>query len=334
MRVIIIILFLKPPGSTTINMIKIKNCILCGNSKFKPLYSAYDRMFNLPGEFFVKKCDKCSLVFLDPQPSKETLKKYYPSFNYYSYVKNKKKGFFEMLRTYLIKHYYSPTLLSLLISNLIQKVPAIPDTFVKSGRIIDIGCGAGDTLLLLKDLGWNTFGIEIDKNAIENAKKRGLSNIKLGTYRDLARYPDNYFDAVRLYHVIEHLDDPFLCLSLIKKKLKKNGELIIGTPNIKSLVGTIFKSHWYNLDSPRHLFIFSPVTLKKLVDKEGFINKKIEFGSAGGIAGSIQYLINDIFGKRIDLIHWLPIAIIFYPLEWLLDKFSLGDVFTIRASKK
>lgn len=291
-------------------------------------------MFNLPGNFFVKKCSQCALVVLDPQPGKEVLKKHYPSLNYYSYVKNKKRGFFEILRTYLIKHYYSPTLLSLLISNLIQKVPAIPGTFIENGKIMDLGCGTGDTLLLLRDLGWNTFGIEMDGNAIGNARKRGLENVKLGTYEALAQYPDNYFDVIRLYHVIEHVDNPSLCLNLIKKKLKKGGELIMGTPNAESLVSKLFKSLWYNLDSPRHLFIFSPVTLRKLVEKQGFVAKKIEFGSAGGIVGSIQYFINDIFGKKVDLIHSLPVVLLFYPIEWLLDKFSLGDVFTVRASKK
>lgn len=287
-------------------------------------------MFDLQGEFYVKKCNKCSIVFLDPQPDQDLLKKYYPSKKYYAYNKNKKKGLFEAFREYLVRHYYSPDLFSLFISTFIQNVPAMP-SFVKNGKILDIGCGAGDTLLLLKELGWDTYGIDMDSRAIENAKKRGLTNLELGTYKDLSRYPDNYFDAIRLYHVIEHLDDPSLCLSLIKKKLKNNGELIVGTPNIKSFVGTIFKSRWYNLDSPRHLFLFSPSTLKKLLEKEGFGVKKIEFCSTGGIAGSLQYFFRDILNKKIDLIHKLPVVLLFYPLEWFLNKLRTGDVFVVRT---
>jgi len=314
-------------------MKKIKYCILCGSSKFTFLYKTHDRMFDLPGEFFLKKCSNCSLVFLDPQPSDSEIKKYYPSKNYYAYNKNKKKGLAEVFREYLVRHYYSPNLFSLFISTFVQNVPAMP-LFVRNGKILDIGCGAGDTLLLLKELGWDTYGIDMDSKAIENAEKRGLNNLRFGTYKDLARYPDNYFDAIRLYHVIEHLDDPSLCLSLIKNKLKNNGELIVGTPNIKSLVGIIFKSCWYNLDSPRHLFLFSPSTLKKLVEKEGFIIKKTEFCSAGGIAGSLQYFLRDKLNKKIDLIHKLAVVLLFYPFEWVLDKLYLGDVFTIKASGK
>lgn len=289
-------------------------------------------MFDLPGKFSIKKCIKCSLAFLDPQPSMSELKKYYPSKDYYSYKRNNKKSMVETIREYLINHYYSPNFLSLIISTFIKKIPAIP-SYLKNGKILDIGCGTGDTLVLLKKLGWDVYGIDIDSKAINAGKKRGLNNLKLGTYRDIVEYPDNYFDAIRLYHVIEHLDDPSLCLDLIRKKLKRDGELIIGTPNIESFVSRIFKSRWYNLESPRHLFLFSPPTLRKMVEENGFLVSKIEFCSAGGIAGSLQYLIKDSFSKKIDLVHKFSVVVSIYPIEWLLDKLNLGDVFTIKARK-
>lgn len=314
------------------NMKKIVSCIVCGSSDFKVLYLSKDRMFDLPGEFCVKQCRRCSLSFLDPQPGQELLKKYYPSKRYYSYSKSRKKGLFEILREYLIHHYYSPNVLSLFISTFIQDVPAMP-SYVEGGKILDIGCGVGDTLFLLKNLGWNTYGIDMDKRAIETAKKRGLTNIRLGTYTYLSKYPDNYFDAIRLYHVIEHLDNPSLCLQFIYKKLKKNGELVMGTPNSKSIVSSIFKTYWYNLDSPRHLFIFSPKTLGKLLHKNGFRVQKVNFCSAGGIAGSLQYLVNESNDKKIDLIHNLYGILLLYPFEWLLNKLGNGDVFVVRAAK-
>jgi ubiquinone/menaquinone biosynthesis C-methylase UbiE len=207
-------------------------------------------------------------------------------------------------------------------------------SYVKGGKILDVGCGTGDTLVLLKKLEWDTYGIDMDKNAISIGVKRRLRNLKLGTYKDLAKYPDNYFDAIRLYHVIEHLGDPGLCLRLIRKKLKRKGELIMGTPNMESIVSKLFKSHWYNLDSPRHFFLFSPGTLGQLVEKEGFRIKKIEFCSAGGIAGSLQYYIGDMLDKKIDLIHTFVIVLLFYPVEWILDKLHVGDIFTLKAIKQ
>lgn len=314
---------------TRTNTRKIKFCILCRSSRFEFMFFSKDRMFNLPGKFTVKKCSQCSIVFLDPQPSQETLKKYYPSQKYYSYSRGKSKSLFKLVRDYLIGHYYSPNIFSLFISTFIKNVPAIP-SYVKNGKILDIGCGDGDTLVSLKKLGWETYGLDINSRAVEIARERGI-HAKLGTYKELSEYPDNYFDAIRLYHVIEHIDNPSLCFSLIHKKLKKGGELLIGTPNVESVVAGFFKQHWYNLDSPRHLFLFSPQTLGKLLNENNFTIKKVEFCSVGGIPGSLQYVIGDLLKRKINLIK-IPIVLLFYPLEWFLNRIKVGDVFVMRGS--
>lgn len=309
---------------------KIPACLICGSKKLSYQFEAQDRMFHLAGTFVVKKCLDCSFVFLDPQPTQEALKKYYPSKKYYAYSTNRKRGLFELLREYLIAHYYSSNFISLAISTFIQKVPAIP-SYAKNGKVLDIGCGAGDTLVLLKKVGWGTYGLDMDTWALANAKKRGLKNLRLGTYKALTQYQDHYFDAIRLYHVIEHIEDPRSCLSLIRKKLKKNGELVIGTPNVGSIVSKLFGSYWYNLDAPRHVVLFSPKTLGILLEKEGFSVEKTEYCGAGGIIGSIQYFLEAKTGKKIDLIHSLFFVFLFYPFDWLLNKLGTGDVFVLRA---
>ena len=210
-------------------------------------------------------------------------------------------------------------------------MPAMPQG--TKGKILDIGCGSGDTLAILKEIGWDAYGLDIDAQAIKAAHSRGLTNVKLGTYKDLKKYPDNFFDVIRLYHVIEHLDDSGMCLTLIYKKLKKGGKVIIGTPNAASLVARIFKGYWYNLDAPRHLYLFSPKTLTMLMRKNKCESRVIEFSSAGGWVGSMQYVLEEVLQKRIDLINRPWLILLFYPLEWLLDRLRLGDVFVLRAKK-
>ncbi len=314
-------------------MKKNNSCTLCGSGESYTLFLARDRMFGLPGIFNIKKCKKCHLAFVDPQPSFSKLKMYYPTSRYYSYSIEGKKGPFGALREYLVNHYYKPNLISSIFANLIKNVPAIPKWNINR-NFLDIGCGTGDTMLLLKKLGWKVYGLDIDKNAIKYAKARGLTDARYGTYKDISNYKDGFFDAIRLYHVIEHLDDPKLCLKLIKKKLKKGGELIIGTPNIESFACRLFGRYWYNLDVPRHLFLFSPNTLKKMAEEEGFTVTNLEFCSAGGIVGSLQYLTNDLFKKRVNLIGKLWIVLAFYPIEWIFDKFGIGDVFIMRMRSK
>lgn len=304
-------------------------CPYCQNTHLKFLFKSKDRMFPIKGDFEVWKCQACKLVFLNPQLSKAQLVKYYPSKKYYAYTNYDNQGLLAKIREYLIKHYYKPNFISILISLVIHNVPAIP-SFVEHGKVLDLGCGTGDTLISLKKLGWNVYGMDMDKNALLIAGKRGLKQLRLGTYEDLDVYNDHNFDAIRLYHVIEHLDQPWDCFKLLKKKLKKGGELIVGTPNINCLLARITGTYWYNLDSPRHLFLFTPRTLRNMAEKEGFKMKSIEFCSAGGIAGSIQYWLKDKYNIKIDLIHKLWFILLMYPLEWILDKFNTGDVFVMR----
>ncbi len=311
-------------------------CIVCKEKVFSFLFRTRDRMFDIPGFFDVKRCRRCGLVFLDPQPSQEILRKHYPRQQYYSYKMEIKglSGLISLFRSYLIRHYYEPTILSRVFSVLVQGVPAIPQKLHKGlVKILDVGCGSGKTLALLKELGWDIYGLEIDKNAVKVARERGLVNVKLGGYEKIASFPNNYFDSIRLYHVIEHLPDPRSCLKLIYKKLKIGGEIILGTPNIDSAVSKLFGKFWYNLDIPRHLFIFSPKTLSKIVKSEGFTHLSTVFCSSDGLGRSIIYSINEIFKKKMDTNKFTLLFFILYPLEWVLDKLKVGDIMTLRGIK-
>ncbi len=307
-------------------------CPICKGEAFHFLFLAKDRMFELSGEFSVERCSSCLTISIFPMLTMSELKKFYPPQKYYAYDVSSGKSFFFLLRSYLIRQHDRPNLIATLLHVVVPRVPAIP--YKKpGGKILDVGCGTGETLVLLKQLDWETYGIDIDPKAVDIAKKRGVDHVRVGFYQDIADYPDNFFDVVRLYHVIEHLDDPMRCVRLIREKLKKGGQLIIGTPNANSFVAKIFGTYWYNLDIPRHLVLFSPRTLTRAVKNSGFQIKGTEFCSAGGFIGSVQYVFQEKFHVSWDLIHKQWLVILFYPFEWLLDKFGKGDVFVLRAIK-
>lgn len=313
-------------------MKKLKKCLLCHGTTFLVLHKMSDRMFSINGEFTWKKCRFCGLAFLDPQPSNTTLRLHYPSKGYFAYNKEGKTGLYGKIREYIIKHTYSQTLFSRILRSITNTTFGIP-LYKKDGKIVDVGCGTGDILVLLKDLGWSTYGIDIDKNAIHIAKSRGLINVRFGTYKTLGSYPDNYFDVIRLYHVIEHLDNPLACLQLLYKKIKPGGLIILSTPNFASPIRKLFGTYWSNFDTPRHLFIFTPETLVKAVKLSKLHVVKIEYTSASGIAGSMQHFINTKIRRRVQFFGTLPIVLFFHPIEWILDKLEMGDMFTIQATK-
>lgn len=317
-------------------MIKSPHCIICGGNKFFRLFKTRDRMFDFPEPFDVKKCQGCGLIFLDPQPSQEILKKHYPRQQYYSYktVIKGLSGLISRFRSYLIKHHYKPTILSRVFSFIVQGVPAIPRKPRKGlAKILDVGCGTGKTLALLKELGWDVYGLEIDKDAVKMAGERGLVNVKHGGYEKITNFPNNYFDCIRLYHVIEHIPNPRNCLQLIHQKLKPGGEIILGTPNADSAVSKLFGKFWYNLDIPRHLFVFSPKTLSMIVKDEGFWHLSIVFCSSDGLGRSIVYTLNQIFNKKMNTNKFTLLFFLLYPVEWVLDKLKTGDIITLRGIK-
>ncbi|KKS44771.1 MAG: Methylase involved in ubiquinone/menaquinone biosynthesis [Candidatus Azambacteria bacterium GW2011_GWB1_42_17] len=312
------------------------SCIVCKENKFSLLFRTKDRMFDIPGLFDVKKCQGCGLIFLDPQPSQIILEKHYPSQQYYSYKGSIEglSGLIRQFRSYLIKNYYEPTILSRAFSLFVQSVPAIPKKPKKKPwKILDVGCGSGDTLVLLKKIGWEVYGLDIDENAIKLARENGLVNIKLGGYEKMANFPDNYFDSIRLYHVIEHIPDPCGCIHLIYKKLKPGGEVILGTPSADSVLSRIFGRFWVNIDIPRHLFVFSPKTISRIIKDEGFSHVSVVFCSGDGLGRSIIYTINEIFKIKLNSNNFTFLFFILYPLEWILDKLKMGDVIILRGTK-
>ena len=139
------------------------------------------------------------------------------------------------------------------------------------GRLLDVGCGKGVFLQRMHKLGWSVTGIDFDAKAIENAKKtHGDGLTFMNTNLAGARFPNDSFDAVAMSHVIEHVPDPVALLIEVRRILKKDGRLVITTPNIRSFGHEKFQDCWAGLDVPRHLQIFSLPALQACAQKAGF----------------------------------------------------------------
>lgn len=307
-------------------------CIVCTSPK-KPafLYRSRDRMYGLPGEFQIRRCETCGLLSLYPRLDRRRIPLYYPSSHYYSYV-DEGRGVFHKLRNYLIKRFYYPTLFSKLFMSFINTVPAIPP-LRRGGKLMDVGCGNGETLRNLRPYGWDLYGVDIDAKAVRSARRKGLHHVYKGDYSYLSKFPDGYFDVIRSYHVIEHLDDPKRFIEISYRKLKTGGEFICGTPNGRSIQAGIFRSYWYNLDTPRHQYIFTPENLQLLITKAKFSVTDIQFCAGGGVLGSLQNILSQLLQKKLHCIDNPFLFFLFYPFDWLSDKMHLGDVFVVTARK-
>jgi 2-polyprenyl-3-methyl-5-hydroxy-6-metoxy-1,4-benzoquinol methylase len=161
----------------------------------------------------------------------------------------------------------------------------------RSGRILDLGCGGGLLTYLLKQKGYNVTGIEPSPNFAEfaqNILRLNVINESLFDYK-----PKDKFDTVILNSVIEHITDPQLALSLVRKHyLKRGGHLIITAPNIESLEFLQYGKDWpiLNLD---HYWYFSEGSIRNLLEKTQY--RKIRFYRH-------QYDLNDQMMKNLNFI--------------------------------
>lgn len=268
------------------------DCYLCG-AQGKPLYQGLkDRLFGAPGEWNLKKCPnpECGLVWLDPMPLEEDISKAYQ--NYYThqdrYISNtwprrvyrlakegylvRKYGYYtESVATWKkflgIFVYLDPGRRAALDAS-IMYLPAQPN-----GRLLEVGCGSGQMLKLMQDLGWRVEGVDFDPAAVENAQAKGLQ-VRLGTLESQV-YPDDYFDAITMSHLIEHVHDPLQLLRECNRILRPGGSLVVVTPNGGSWGHKLFRDAWRGLEPPRHLHVFTIPSLYCLAEKAGFKKLRI-----------------------------------------------------------
>jgi SAM-dependent methyltransferase len=157
----------------------------------------------------------------------------------------------------------------------------------------------GDNYLkTLKDAGWDTYGIDIDVRAVENAKKLGLNVFVEEVYE--ANFPNEYFDIIVMKHALEHIHNPSKTLNEAYRILKKDGILIAGVPNIESLEFELFREYWHQIDAPRHLYHFSQTSFGLLLQKCGFIIDQIVYENVSyPFIRSINYWTNKKFEKML-----------------------------------
>jgi 2-polyprenyl-3-methyl-5-hydroxy-6-metoxy-1,4-benzoquinol methylase len=138
--------------------------------------------------------------------------------------------------------------------------------FKKEGKLLDIGCSLGFFLELAEEAGFEPFGIDISSYAFSEAKKRGVTNIKLGELSQVG-FSKKSFDVICLFDVIEHFQDPRAQLNQANKLLKDDGILIIETGKLESFFARLLGKHWYFFAPPQHLFIFGLSQLKTLLSQ-------------------------------------------------------------------
>jgi len=230
-------------------------CLVCGNDRLTQLFTAKDHLVS--GETFViRKCDACGFGFTADPPAEREIGRYYQSEEYISHS-DKKQNLTELIyhlaRNFMLRRKHR------LVSEVTQK---------DSGTLLDIGSGTGYFASYMQNKGWKVTGIELNDQA-RNYSVTGLGITAIPPAEAL-NIPDKSTDCITFWHVIEHLYDPGMWMSEVKRILKDDGRCIIALPNLNSADAEWFGGQWAALDVPRHLWHFLPPSLIRLVEKYGF----------------------------------------------------------------
>jgi len=235
-------------------------CPLCSSDQIGLYLNSYDNLLTKEA-FGIYRCGSCGFVFTNGYPEEEHIGLYYDSDDYISH-EDKAKG--------IVNRIYIPAREIMLRRkrNIIQKL-----TGLKKGTLLDIGCGTGHFAGIMKKSGWDVTGIEPGLKAREYGK--GKFGIRVLHPSEISLLPDESFDCITLWHVLEHFHDPSGYAKEIRRLLRPGATCVVALPNSSSFDACYFSEHWAAWDVPRHLWHFNPSTFRKFAEKEGFVVDRI-----------------------------------------------------------
>lgn len=286
-----------------------------------------DLLHNLPGEFTVVKCRNCGLMRTNPRPTPETIGFYYPD-DYGPYLGTQ----IPLKRSSSIKKFIKSSVKWIFNFNNMVLPPLPP------GRLLEVGCASGSFLHERAGAGWQVEGIEFSAKAAHAATRLGY-RVHVGPL-ETAPEPDQPYNLIVGWMVLEHLYDPIHGLIKLNRWAKPDAYLVLSVPNAGAWNFRLFKEKWYTLHLPNHLYHYTPETLTRVLLASGWKVEKIFhqriltewIASTGYVLRDKGY--NKVGQRLIDFPtkggKW---SYALYPLAWLLSLFGQTGRMTIWAKK-
>ncbi len=250
-----------------------RSCPICAHPDPKPWLTAPDRFHGRTKRYQLLRCASCSMVWLDDPPSPSEMGMHYGP-DYDRTISEAAKA---------PQHWFGRR------NEVLRLRPG-------GGAILDLGCATGGFLSTMQGPSWKLFGIEMSEEAASEARSRCAAEVFVGDILD-APFPPNSFDVITCFNVFEHVYEPKEVLVRVAKWLKPGGVFYTLMPNIDSAGARIFRSYWYPLELPRHLYHFSPATLGKVAQSAGLRVVSMETWRELFIESSTRFLFDNVVGK-------------------------------------
>jgi SAM-dependent methyltransferase len=284
--------------------IQVRACPLCGGEEHETVFAdVRDLRFGVGGTWTFVTCRACGAIFQTPRPA--DLAAAYP--DAYAQHRTPAPPRFEatppaaavktfLRRAVLAAYGYDvrTSFAGRAVGHVLTLSPAlryaafhaslIQPRHVRGGRLLDVGCGNGRFVAWARLAGWDACGVERDPVSASIARRIGGGRIhaSLAELRAGLREGGGVeaaFDVITLNHVLEHVPDPAAMLAELHALLRPGGTLHIGVPNWNSRMRRLFGSTWFALEPSRHLVMFTPRRLRRLVEDSGFTVERIATSS-------------------------------------------------------
>jgi 2-polyprenyl-3-methyl-5-hydroxy-6-metoxy-1,4-benzoquinol methylase len=166
--------------------------------------------------------------------------------------------------------------------------------YARGGALLDLGCSSGAFLQSLKSESWQLHGIEMSAEEAKIAEIRSGAQVFVGDVPD-APFGPGSFDVVTCFDVLEHMYEPRRVVAKVAEWLKPGGIFYVLVPNVDSAEGRVFRSYWHGLELPRHLFHFSPASLKFLAASVHLEEVTVTTHRNPAVGTSLRYVWDDLF---------------------------------------
>lgn len=243
------------------------SCMICSSVALKP--------WAMVGPWSYEVCQRCATVQLRQVPTRSELAEYYNSvFRVNREIQEKK----------IAKS--AGTCLDLLA----RHVP-------KPGKLLDIGSSYGGFMEQARAVGWDVEGVEVSLEAANCARRERSLRIHVGDLQEVICELTPPYDAVVMFHVIEHSPQPHELLRTAASLLRPGGLLCLRTPNAQSWLARVCGKTWEWLIPPAHIVLFSPTSLSLCLQFSGF--RVLDLRTQRGDASNPLYEISRAVNKRL-----------------------------------
>lgn len=290
------------------------------------ILSGHDLLHQLPGEFNVLKCCTCGLMRTTPRPTPATIGFYYPD----DYGPYRGTQVNQATLTSNLKTYFKPVVKRVFNFNT-QRLPSL-----SPGRMLEVGCASGAFMHQMASQGWQVEGIEYSERAAKAVAQLGY-RVHAGPL-ETAPQPEEPFELIVGWMVLEHLHDPIRGLRKLREWSKPGAWLVLSVPNSESFEFRIFKENLYALQLPNHLYHFTPETLGKVLQAGGWTMEKIHHQRVlSNLIASVGYVLRHKgyikLGNKLIAFpqqggRW---SYVLYPLAWLFSLFGQTGRMTVWA---